>query len=339
MSALDVQATARRRRQIDDALEAATRLIDENCHRPFYPQISTRYFDWPNNQLGTTWRLWLDDNEIVSVTQITTGGVTLDADEYLLGDPNENIAPPYDRVEINLGTQSSAAFQTNNTFQRSIVITGTFGWPADDRNAGALSGSINDSATSLTVSSSADVGVGDLILIGDERMVVTEKRQVDTGLTIAANVADATTTQSITVSGAGLAEDETILIDGEKMVVTEIAGSMALVVRAQDGTALAAHTSGAAIYAPRTLEVDRGAAGTTAVSHTDTDVVYVHKAPAPIRELCRAFAIMTMLNEPAGYARTAGSGDNERQVSARNVILKAEEIYDLLGRGYRLGAV
>jgi hypothetical protein len=134
-------------------------------------------------------------------------------------------------------------------------------------------------------------------------------------------------------------EDEIVLIDGEKMLIVEVAGSTCLVVRAYDGTALADHTTGAALFAPRSCEIERGVAGTIAASHTESGPIYLHKAPGPIRELCRALAIMTVLAEPAGYARVAGSGDNERQVSPRQVISKADDTYELFGRGARKYAI
>jgi hypothetical protein len=344
MSALDVQATARRRRQIDDALEAATDLIDANCHRQFYPQIGTRYYDWPTSQLGTTWRLWLDENEVVEVDAVTTGGqtagITLDPSQYVVGDAGGlNAGPPYDQLSINLAAQSSAAFQITGTFQRSVAITGTFVWPASETQAADLDESISDTDGALVLSNSAEIGVGDLIRMDNERMVVTEKRQVDTGATLAADLAGTANAQSITITGDPVFEDEIIMIDGEKLLVVEVAGSTCLVVRAYDGTALAAHTTGAALYAPRRAEIERGVAGTIAAPHTESGPVYLHKAPGQIRELCRALAIMTILAEPAGYARVAGSGDNERQVSPRQVISKADDVYELFGRGSRIGAV
>jgi hypothetical protein len=84
MRALDVKLTARNARQIDRALESASRDADDLCHRKFAPVQATRYFDWPNPQRAASWRLWLDANELITVTTLVSGGVTIPSTEYYL---------------------------------------------------------------------------------------------------------------------------------------------------------------------------------------------------------------------------------------------------------------
>lgn len=45
--ALDIKESARSDLQIDIAIEAASDSVDGLLHRVFYPQVMTRYFDWP----------------------------------------------------------------------------------------------------------------------------------------------------------------------------------------------------------------------------------------------------------------------------------------------------
>jgi len=62
------------------------------------------------------------------------------------------------------------------------------------------------------------------------------------------------------------------------------------------------------------------------------------RTPGPIRALCRAQAIDTILQEQSGYARTVGTGDNARS-DIGNTLSKlwarVEEDY----RRIRVGAV
>src|ERR1044072_7432668 len=95
MRALDVKVTARNGRQIDRALESASRGIEDLCHRRFYPVQATRYFDWPDAQYRPSWRLWLNDNGPVSPPALPSGGPVIASTDWLL-DPNRS-GPPYNR--------------------------------------------------------------------------------------------------------------------------------------------------------------------------------------------------------------------------------------------------
>ena len=124
MRALDVKLTARNTRQIDRALESASRDVESLCHRTFAPTVATKSFDWPNGQRARPWRLWLDANDLISVTTLTSGGTTIASSDYFL-EPNQ-YGPPYSRLEIDL--DSSAAFSSGDTHQRAIVVTGLWGY-------------------------------------------------------------------------------------------------------------------------------------------------------------------------------------------------------------------
>jgi hypothetical protein len=131
------------------------------------------------------------------------------------------------------------------------------------------------------------------------------------------------------------AAGETILIDGERMRVDDIAGNTLVVTRAWDGSTIAAHSVGATIYAPRTLTVERGALGTTAATHSSSAAVYRWDAPGPVRQLCVAEAITSLLQGRSGYARTAGTGENEREATGRGLSELRERVYLSHGRKAR----
>lgn len=337
---LDVKETARSNSRIDRALADATEAVEGLCHRVFYPVLATRYFDWPNGQYARPWRLWLDANELISVTTLTSGGTTIDASDYLL-EPNA-YGPPYNRIEVNIGT--SAAFGGGSTHQRDIVITGLWaGAPLTEAQVGATVEALDSSETGIDVdaATSAAVGVGNLLRIDSERVIVTARAQLDTGQTVGgAGLTNQNSSVTVAVqSGAVFAAGEAILIDGERMLVEDITGNTLVVKRAWDGATIAAHTVGAAIYAPRTLTVTRGVLGTAAASHSLGATVHRWDAPGPVRQLCIAEALTDLLQGRAGYARTAGAGESEREVAGRGINDLRSRVYTSHARKARTRAV
>jgi hypothetical protein len=329
MRASDVAITAYRAAAVDRLIEASSRGIEALCHRDFYPTIATRYFDWPTQQSPRSWRLWLDRDELLAVSSLSSGGVVLTADDYLL---KPYARPPYSRVEINLA--GSAAFGGGPTHQRDITINGTFGACTDVALAGALAEVLDSSETQVEVSTSA-IGVGDLLLIDDERMQVTDKSMIDTGQTLqtplTANKADVLV--AVTDS-TGYAANETLLLDAERMLIVDIAGNNLIVKRAWDGSVLAAHT-GSTIYAPRALTVTRAQLGTTAATHNNGATIYRHAPPALVRRLAIAETQVALMQEDAAYARTVGSGDATRVASAGQLNALREDVYTAHGRKVR----
>lgn len=325
---LDVKETARSNGRIDRALEDASRRIEGLCHRKFFPVQATRYFDWPSRAGSTPWILRLNHQELISVAVLSSGGTTLTADEYNL-EPIDD-GPPFNRVEVNLGGNGS--FGGGSTHQRDIQIAGLWGHHNTETPAGALAEILDDSETAVDVNgaTSAAVGIGSLMRVDSERMLVTGRTQLSTGQTLGgAGLTNLNSATAVTVQGgAAFAAGEVILIDAEKMRVDDIAGNTLIVTRPWDGTTLAAHTVGATIYAPRTLTVTRGALGTTAATHASGTVVALWVPPGPIRQLAVAEALTDLLQGRSGYARTAGGGDNEREASGRGLKDLRDSVYD-----------
>lgn len=341
-AALDSKETARNNAQVDRAIEAATRSIDGCTHRRFVPWAGTRYFDWPNHQYARSWRLWLDFNEVISVSALMSGGVTIPAADYFLRRADGIDEAPYDHIEMDL--DSSSAFSAGDTHQRSVAITGVFGYSADEATAGALTAAMADTTgTSAAVTDSAAVGVGSLVKVDSERILVTGKTMADTGVNIdvgdslTANNADDTITLSTTTDAP--VAGELIRIGSERMLVVDVSGTTCVVKRAYDGSVLAAHSGGADIYAPRTLTVVRGMLGTTTAAHLDDTAVTRHVVPPLVRELAVAEAVNTLLQESSGYARQAGSGDGSRPASGAGLTDLREQVYTTFGRKARLAAV
>lgn len=323
MSALDAKGATRSGVQLDRALSAGSAAVNALCQRDFAPVIETRYFDWPNDQTARSWRLWLDRNEVISVSALVSAGVTIAGSSYNL-EP-ANTAPPYNRIEIKI--DGPAAFGGASSYQRSIAVTGLFGYSDDSAPAGTLVGALNSSATAVTVADSAAVGVGSLLRIGTERMVVTRKRLVASGQTLQTPVTAKTNEVLIGVTnGAAFTEGEVLTLGAERMLIQDIAGNSLSVRRAWDGSVLDAHTSDA-IYVPRLLTVVRAAAGTTAATASDGAAITRWAPPAPVHNLAVAEAMDILLQEQAGYARTlraqSGIGAGSRSVAAVATELEA----------------
>lgn len=338
---LDVKETARSNARIDRALADATEAVYGLTHRVFYPVLTTRRFDWPPRGGATPWILRLNNNELISVTSLTSGGVTIASSDYLLRRADDGDEPPYTRIEINLS--SNAAFGGGSTYQQDIAITGLFGYRNDETTLGATSEALDTSETGIDVdaATSAAVGVGSLLRIDTERVIVTGRANLDTGQTLGAGgLTNQNNNVTVPVqSGAVFAAGESILIDSERMLVEDVAGNQLTVRRAWDGATIAAHTAGAVIYAPRTLTVVRAALGTTAAAHNSGATVYRWDAPGPVRQLCVAEALTDLLQGRSGYARTAGAGENERETSGKGLADLRSRVYVSHGRKGRVRSV
>lgn len=332
--------TVRLNTRVDRACRAGARDLEALCHRVFYPTTDARSFDLP---VGGT--LWLYEHELAGTpTSIVTGGTTLTTADYIL---QPESGPPYRWIDIN--TSGATSWQSGNTPQDSTVITGPYGGSADTEPAGATAASVaTASTTTMDVTDSTLIGVGDLLTVESERMIVTGKTYITTGVTtsgsdLTANKAGVSVPVS---SGAGIIAGETILIDSERMFVESVAGNTLTVTRAEQGTVLAAHTSGATVYAPRRLTVTRGATGTTAATHTTVGTAITRNLPpALIAEGNMALAVNFLQQGSAGYAASLGTGNrrnpsgNQRDAPGGALQELMERIYTAHGRKTRSRAV
>jgi hypothetical protein len=328
-------------RRSNRALADATEAVEGLTHRVFYPVQDTRKMDWPPRAGMTPWILRLDANELISVTSLTSGGVSIAPGDFLLRRADDKAEPPYTRIEVKLS--GPATFGGGSTYQQDIVVTGLFGYRNDETTAGTIIEALDATETGVDVdaAASAAVGIGSLLRIDSERVIVTGRAQLDTGQTLAGSgLTNQNNNVTVTVqSGTAFATGESILIDGERMRVDDIAGNTLVVTRAWDGSTIAPHSIGATIYAPRTLTVIRGALGTTAAAHLTAAPVYRWDAPGSVRQLCIAEALTDLLQGRSGYARTAGSGDNERETSGKGLADLRARVYTSHGRKARMRSV
>lgn len=339
-AALSSASTARDDAQVDRAIEQASTDVDSLCNRSFQPVQATYHFDWPSEQTPRSWRLWLDQYDLIAPTQILSAGVVVPPTDYNLEPANDG--PPYRYIETRLDRPS--AWSGGSTWQHAIAITGWWGYSDTQVPAGQLAAAVTDTTgTAVTVSDSSAVGVGDLLTAGAERMTVTDKALLDTGQTLQTPVAAKKDEMLFQVSdGTAYHRKEVLTLGAERVRVRDIAGNMLTVERAYDSSLLDSH-SGDAIWAPRLLTVERAAAGTTAATATSGTALTRWAPPGIVRTLAIAEAMNTLMQEQATYARTVRSqaGTGTRSVAAVVVDLDNLRARTLsaVGRQARMRAV
>lgn len=343
-TALDEAETARSNAQIDDAILSGARDVEGLCNRPDYafaPYLATRYFDWPSRySRQPSWRLRFGGLTLISATAVTTdnGATTLTPSQYYLEPVN---SPPYTSLETNLG--GSGSLSSGDTHQRAVGITGLWGWTNDNVAIGSLSANLASShtASAALAWTTARFGVGDILLIDDERMVITDRDFVDTTQQLGADLTASESDVTVSVTdGTAFAADEIISIDGERMRVIDIIGNVLYVKRAQDGSQLAEHTATTAdIYALTGVTLERAVLGTTLAAHLSAATVYRWKPPPLLTTLNRAYALNTLLQERSGYARVAGVGESAREFTGRGIAALESDVFRTFGLKNRHAAI
>lgn len=335
--ALDFKETARNNSQVDNAIEMASRNIEGLTHRIFYPLKGTFYYNWPNEDSLNPWKLWLEATELISITTLTAGGVVVASTDYFLEPANEG--PPYNRIEIDL--ESSAVFQPGQTHQRAISVAGVRGYREDLSLIGAVTEAFLSSGADGEFTYDRFLGVGSIIKIDNEYMIVRERTMFDSSVNTngALTLANNDVTVIFSASVDGFVVGDVIMLDSEKMLVVEVLSDRVVVKRAWDGSILAAHTSPKDVYVNTSFYLERGALGTTAAAHDIAASVYLFSFPSLINEYAVAGAMNTLLQEGSGYARTVGSGDNERESSGKGLSSLEKDVYRRYGRKTRGKAV
>lgn len=316
-SALENRGGSSTDAQIDRLIATSSRNIERRLHRRFWPWHGTRMFAWPSRFQLESWVLDLGPNELVSLEELTAAGTAIPTAQALL-EPAD-AGPPYTRIELDRGTD--AAFASGPTAQRSVAVTGVFGYDLNEEQAGVTVGVTLAGAGTLEVTDSSGIGTGSLLRVGTERMIVTRMGYVSTGRTLAGALTDRPNGNVLVLDSATNAPNpgELIVVDGERMEVIDRIGTGVFVRRAIDGTAIDAHEVGATVYVRRSLTVERGACGTDAAEHAADSPVWAFVFFSPIETLCVEETIAAIMQEGAGMARTVGSEGAERETGARGL--------------------
>lgn len=339
-SSLDVKASAYMSAQLDRKCASATTAVHGLLNRKnLYPILRTRYLDWPTVEGTRPFRIYFDDDTLITLTSLVSGGVTIPTSAVNLEPSNEG--PPYDYMELD--RSQSYSFAGLQTPQRAIAPTGLWGFTNDEVQPSSLAVAVSSSSSSTVTVVAPVGGVGSLIRIDSERMIITDKTWALSGHTVG-NVSGLTasnTDASLTVSDTSTyLAGETLLVDAERLQVREVVDATTLIVaRAWDGTTLAVHANGATVRRQLTLQVTRGAVGTSASTHSISASVYRWMVPPLANELALAYAEDAFLQGTSGYARTVGQADNERPAFGRGIKDLQGRVIAAMGRQSRTRAV
>jgi hypothetical protein len=155
------------------ALNAASREIDRNTGRLFYPEIKTNYYNTPKNA-----ELWLYD-DLLEVLALTNGdGTTMTATTDYLTVPYN----AYPKYKIVLNPETSTYFETSDTtdYMKAIQVNGIYGYHRNYSLAWfsgtTLGAAMTDTtSTSVTLTASTNFEEGQIIKVDSEMMLVTDK--------------------------------------------------------------------------------------------------------------------------------------------------------------------
>jgi hypothetical protein len=310
--ALELKQAAYASAQIDRAILSATESVEGLTQRKFYPEDTTKKFDWPNFQYAPPWKVYLDHNELAAQpSSVTTGSLTtlpqtIASGQYICHPINDG--PPYNRIELR--RDLTVAFGNNPTPQLDIFITGTFGYWTKTSPAGIAGAQQAIDATTLQVSDGSMISPGDIVVAGTERQLVVDEQYIDTSVTFS-GLSSASASDRIVsvVDGTAFSVGEVLLVDTEWLLIENIVGNTLAVRRGWDGSLLAEHHAGT-IWARRQYTVLRAQLGTAAAIHNNASALSVVAYPGLIRQLAIAEAVVWLTQEHGAYggasAQTGG---------------------------------
>lgn len=265
---------------VDSYIASASGDVETEIGRKFIPYLATRSYPFAVFDKSKGRYVLRLDEDLLSVSLLTKDGdaaTEISEGDYILEPANR---PPFRRIEFPSGSPSG------------LRVTGEWGWTAATSPAGVLAAALNDEDTVLDVIDASKVGVGDTLRVDDERLFVSDRMLLDTTATLAEGLAGEMNAVTINVDdGSKINAREMLLLDGERIFVEAVADNSLILKRAYDGSALAAHDSGASLYAYRRLVVVRAINGSEAAAHLEEAEIVKYVPPADVADLCRAEAI------------------------------------------------
>jgi len=161
--------------QIEESLERASRYIDSICHRPFYVETASNYFD-----TGSDSGVLLLSKDVLTVSGFVTDSEadgTYDGEtwtqntDYWLAPDNR-----WPKTYVQATPFGGKTFPINTV--RYVKITGTFGYGDGTGSspwlATAVTGTVaTTDGLTLTISVSAGITAGTTILVESEQMYVS----------------------------------------------------------------------------------------------------------------------------------------------------------------------
>jgi len=341
LRSFEIANTTRISPMVDNEIRAASESVDHQLHRFFTVEKITLAFDWPNYQHADAWRIYFNEQSFITIDTVVSGGLTLDPADYLPYRADGVLAPPYEYIEINRAR--SAAFSSGLSPQRSIMFSGLTGVQDLTSSGGVLTPGM-DATTSIAfidpVNGRMYVGVGSSLIIGNERLQVTERGWSDSGTVLLTSLGSIQSDNIVEMSDTTkVALYEYLHIGGESVQVLSIVGSNVTVRRAVNGSVLATHESGCPIYLNNAFSVTRGAFGTSAAVHAGSAPVLIQRYPAQVEQLSLAEAVVGVAQNAGLYARIVGQGSSTREAVGKGLDDMRRAAYQSWGRKLRKTAI
>jgi hypothetical protein len=172
---------------IESLLEEASRFIDDETCRTFYPRVETHYLDTPDCR-----ELWLDD-DLLEIIDVTNGDdSSLDDSSYFLIPRN---ATPYYAIRIIATADETFELDSTGNAEGVIEVEGIWGYHTNYSQRAWMTGStvnsgaVTAAATSFVIVSGTLFDVDQIIRLDDELARITATAYDDsttyTTLTIA----------------------------------------------------------------------------------------------------------------------------------------------------------
>lgn len=233
---------------IELLLKAASRYVDTQTAREFYPYIQTRYFDLPSSD-DIDLRTLKMDADLLEVISIVNGdGVTIPSTEYTLRPRN---ASPY--IFVRLVDNSTYYWASDGAGDTHDVIAVTGIWGFHNRYTSAwligstLAEDLDTSETGIDVASGTLFAVGDVIRFGNELGYVSAKATNTLTTTRAENGSTAAT--HLTSANVSIWQ----VMDELKNAVLEIAAQAYSRRFGQSSNATATVTAAGVVLSPRDI--------------------------------------------------------------------------------------
>jgi hypothetical protein len=154
---------------IEMLLKAASRYIDSQTSRHFYPLVQTRYFDVPSHKALDVRVLQLDDDLLEVITLVNGDGTTIPSTEYSVRPRNQS---PYTALRLNDNSTYLWASNGSGSVHDVIAVTGIWGYHNRYQLAwllgSTLAEALDTSETGFDVTSGTSFAVGNLIKIENE---------------------------------------------------------------------------------------------------------------------------------------------------------------------------
>lgn len=281
-------------------IRAASDWIDRHLGQ-FIPVTETRSFDGKG-----TLNLWID--ALLAITTVTDDGTALGASDYVPYPlmkhwPNG----PYSRLTIDPDSARSVWTDEEDV----IEIAGRWGLYEEAIATGATvqSNPLAAGGTSLVVSNGAKAGVGMVLKIESEQLLVTaSEAPTDTTANLAEDLDNSEEEWDLS-SAASINVGEILRVDFEQAKVLDKVSNTVAVKRGWNETKIVAHTTAADVYAYRTFTVKRGCNGTTDAAHVQGTAISRYIPPFDVNWLCRQIAGLMLKKAQSGFAGKVGNAE------------------------------